>query len=185
MPVWLILLGVGGLAVALLRKGQAACALPAPGDQRGPASKLQQDRVLGPPVGDLAAPGFAPPSQNPPVTTVIHSLIVSGVSGPGSNRVTQAQDVDGARYTYGDPRPALALAPPQDEVTADVGFVPPFRSRLPYVIEPAALPGGSNPPQTRVMPGGLRVPPAAPPPNTVVFADVIGPVNLRKKLGSY
>jgi hypothetical protein len=183
--VWVLLLAGGGLAVFLLRQGQAACQLPPVGAQRGPAGKLQQDRVLGPPVGDLAAPGFAPPSQNPPVTTVIRSLIVSGVRGPGHNRVTQAQDVSGARYSYGATLPTLPAAPDATDASDGVDYQPPYRSTLPYVIEPSMLPGSPVPLQTRVMPGGLREAPAAPPPNTVVFADVIGPVNLRKKLGSY
>lgn len=185
MPVWLLLLGGGGLVVWLLRQGQAACALPAPGDQKGPATKLQQDRILGPPVGDLAAPGFAPPSQNPPITTQIHSLIVSGVSSNRADRVQQATDVQGARYSYGETRPELRAAPAQTEATEDVNYLPPYRSRLPYVIEPSFLQGSPDVAQTRVLPKGLREAPAAPPPNMVVWADVLGPVNLRKKLGTY
>jgi hypothetical protein len=184
MPLWLLLVGGGGLAVFLLRRGQDACALPPMGAQRGPASKLQQDRVLGPPPGDLSAPGFAPTSQNPPVTTVIHSLIVSGVRG-SHNRVTEANDIVGARYTYGDPRPTLLAAPGQGDATDDVDYKPPYRSQLPFVIEPSMLPGSPGVQQTRVMGRGLVVPPAAPPPNTVVFSDIVGPVGVRKKLGSY
>jgi hypothetical protein len=183
LPLW-ILLGGGGLAVFLLRKGQSACALPALGAQRGPATRLQQDRILGPAPGDLAAPGFAPPSQNPPITTVIRSLIVSGVRA-SHNRVTEARDIVGARYTYGDPRPALPAAPPAGQASDGVDYQPPYRSQLPYVIEPSTLPGSSGVQQTRVQASGLRVAPAAPPPNAVVFADVLGGVNVRRKLGTY
>jgi hypothetical protein len=184
MPLWLLLVGGGGLAVFLLRRGQDACALPPMGAQRGPASRLQQDRVLGPAPGDLSAPGFAPPSQNPPVTTVIHSLIVSGVRS-SHNRVAQASDVVGARYSYGDPRPALPAAPDQGDATDDVDYRPPYRMQPPYLVEPSALPGSPPVVQTRVLASGITTPPAAPPPNTVVFADILGPVDLRKKLGSY
>ena len=184
MPVWLLLLGGGGLAVFLLRKGQASCELPAVGAQRGPAGKLQQDRVLGPPPGDLSAPGFAPTSQNPPITTAIRSRIVSGVR-TFHDRVIQASDIEGTRYSYADPRPTLVRAPRQEGPTDDVDYKPPYRSQLPYVIEPSMLPSSSPVQQTRVDATGIRTAPVAPPPNTIVAVDILGPVNLRKKLGSY
>ncbi len=181
MPSWLIFVALGLGGAWLLRKGQEACDS---GPAGGPTTRLRQRARFGPAVGDLSAPSFAPPSQNPPVTTQVHSEIVSGVRQK-HNRTIQAGSIPGARYAYPSPAPTLPGAPDQTVPTEDVNQPLPYRTWLPYVVEPSVMPTERPVQQTRVLADGLLVAPETPPPNTVVFADIVGPVDLRKKLGSY
>lgn len=184
MPVWLLFVAAGAGGLWLLRRGQQVCAELAPvGEQRGPATKLQQDRVLGPPPGDLSAPNGRPIAQNPPVTIQIHSEIVSSVHLRHDRTVDAAKN--GGLFTYGSRRPSILPASPPNLVTAGFDQPLPYRSTLPYQIDPSILTGEAPVVQTRVLAAGRLIPPATGIPNQISFTDITGGVGVRKKLGTY
>jgi hypothetical protein len=184
MPVWLLFVAAGAGGLWLLRRGQKVCAELAPvGEQRGPATRLQQDRILGPAPGDLSAPNGRPIAQNPPVTTQIHSEIVSSVHKRRDKAVDAAKN--GGLFTYGSRRPAIFPAIPPGAVTAGFDQLPPYRSQLPYIIDPSILTGEAPVVQSRLLAAGRLIPPATGIPNQISFADITGGVGVRKKLGTY
>lgn len=182
MPAWLIYIAGLGVLLWLARRRKGGNCLSPPGAGGRPSTALQSARYLGPGPGVMWGTGFAPPSQNPPVTTEIASEIVSA-SGP-KPEVRAAQRL-GVMYSYASSLPTLPDAPPADESTADVDFGIPVRTWLPFVVEPSIVQTAAPVKQTRVLSKGLLVAPRSLAPHVVTFPDVVGGVGVKKKLGSY
>lgn len=182
MPAWLFYIAGLGVLLWLSRRKKASGCLAPPGAGGKPSTALQSARYLGPGPGVMWGVGFAPPSQNPPITTEIASEIVSA-SGPKPE--VRAAGRLGVMYSYASSWPELPEPPPAIDATADFDTSPATRTWLPQVIEPTVVPTAAPVAQPRMMARGLVRGPQSLAPHTITFPDVVGGVGVKKKIGSY